>query len=61
MGVRNSDTKTWKNTFAPDVSNKYFTVAQLFGGVRHGRIGMSDLPPDAQKAVQKIVEEVYGK
>jgi len=31
------------------------------GGLRFGAWTMKDLPPDAQDAVRKIINEVYGK
>ena len=54
-----SSGKRWKNTFAPHAQNKYFTPATLFGAVRYGCVDIRRLPPDAQKVVRKIVDEVY--
>jgi len=62
MATQNlSAAKTWKNTFAPTVRNREFTAEDLFCGVRHARISMSDLPEDARKAVREIAGRVYGK
>jgi len=61
MATQSISNKTWKNTFAPNVSNEYFTAVGLFTVVRYGRVAMRDLPDDAKEAVREIAREVYGE
>jgi len=61
MATQSLPEKTWENTWAPRCENKRLNAAQLMGGLRFGAWTMKDLPPDAQDAVRKIINEVYGK
>jgi len=61
MATTTLSEKTWANTFAPRCKSKRLTAAQLMGGLKYGAWQMKDLPSDAQAAVRKVIDEVYGR
>jgi len=52
------DKESIKNTFAPNMTNEYFSIDGIIHCLRHGFMQMSKLPPDIADRVQEELNRI---
>jgi hypothetical protein len=53
-----SEKKGFKNDFAPNLTNEYFSVDEIIHCLRHGFMQIDKLPPHIAKIVQEELNRI---
>jgi len=54
----NPDEENIKNTFAPNMTNEYFSIDAIIHCLRHGFLQLNKLPPHIAQLVQKELNRI---
>lgn len=54
----NTDEENIKNTFAPNMTNEYFSIDAIIQCLRHGFLQLNKLPPKLAQTVQEELNRI---
>ena len=58
MSYSDPEKKNFKNDFAPNMTNEYFSVDEIIHCLRHGFMQINKLPPHIAEIVQEELNRI---